>query len=186
METLIQKLVEAYGPSGFEGQMRELIRPEIEPLADEISVDAMGNLIALKKGDGSGLRVMVAAHMDEIGVMVTHITKEGFLQFTNIGGVFPHTLMGNRVQFADGTIGVVYSERVENRSEIHPLENHYIDIGAADKESCHIEVGAAAGFVRPFQSQGGRLTAKSMDDRIGCAIMIEAFKQLATTPHDAD
>ncbi|MFZ0545364.1 MAG: hypothetical protein WAM60_07995, partial [Candidatus Promineifilaceae bacterium] len=76
MEALIKKLVEAYGPSGFEGQMRALIRPEIESLADEITVDAMGNLIALKKGDGSGLKVLVAAHMDEIGVMVTHITKE--------------------------------------------------------------------------------------------------------------
>jgi endoglucanase len=184
MEALIQKLVEAYGPSGFEGQMRELIRPEIEPLADEISVDAMGNLIALKKGDGSGLRVMVAAHMDEIGVMVTHITKEGFLQFTNIGGVFPHTLMGNRVQFGDGTIGVIYSERIENRGDVHPLEKHYIDIGATSKDDCHIEVGAAAGFARPFQAQDGRLTAKSMDDRIGCVVAIEAFKQLATTPHD--
>jgi endoglucanase len=127
---------------------------------------------------------MVAAHMDEIGVMVTHITKEGFLQFTNIGGVFPHTLMGNRVQFGDGTIGVIYSERIENRGDVHPLEKHYIDIGATSKDDCHIEVGAAAGFARPFQAQDGRLTAKSMDDRIGCVVAIEAFKQLATTPHD--
>ena len=107
MNELIKKLVEAYGPSGFEDGMRDLIRPEIEPYADEISVDAMGNLIALKKGDGTGKKVMIAAHMDEIGVMVTHITKEGFLRFTNIGGVYPHTLLGARVQFANGTIGVV-------------------------------------------------------------------------------
>jgi endoglucanase len=184
MEALIKKLVEAYGPSGFEGQMRMLIRPEIESLADEISVDAMGNLIALKKGDGSGLKVLVAAHMDEIGVMVTHITKEGFLRFTNIGGVFPHTLLGNRVQFGDGTIGVIYSERLEERDSVNPLEKHYIDIGATSKEDCHIEVGAAAGFVRPFQMQGGRYTAKTMDDRIGCVVIIEAFKRLAATPHD--
>jgi endoglucanase len=184
MNELIQKLVEAYGPSGFEDQMRALIRPEIEGLADEISVDVMGNLIALKKGDGSGLKVMVAAHMDEIGVMVTEITDEGFLYFTNLGGVFPHTLMGNRVQFEDGVIGVIYSERIEDRSSINSLEKHYIDIGATSKADCHIEVGAAAGFVLPFQVQGSRLTAKSMDDRIGCVVVIEAMKQLDSTPHD--
>ncbi len=184
METLIKKLVEAYGPSGFEGQMRALIRPEIESLADEISVDAMGNLIAFKKGDGSGLKVLVAAHMDEIGVMVTHITKEGFLRFTGIGGVFPHTLAGNRVQFADGTIGIVYTEPLDERDAVHPLENHYIDIGATGKGDCHIQVGAAGGFVRPFMAQGNRYTSKTMDDRIGCVVIIEAFKRLTTTPHD--
>ena len=184
MEALIKKLVEAYGPSGFEGQMRDLIRPEIESLADEISIDAMGNLIAFKKGDGTGLKVLVAAHMDEIGVMVTHVTKEGFLRFTGIGGVFPHTLLGNRVQFADGTIGVIYCEPLDKRDAVHTLEKHYIDIGATSKEACHIEVGAAGGFVRPFMAQGSRYTSKTMDDRIGCVVIIEAFKRLAASPHD--
>ncbi|MCI0397089.1 MAG: M42 family metallopeptidase [Chloroflexi bacterium] len=184
MKELIKKLVEAYGPSGFEDHMRQLIRPEIEPLADELSVDAMGNLIALKKGDGRGLKVMVAAHMDEIGLMVSHITKEGFLRFTNIGGVFPHTLMGGRVQFANGTIGVVYSERLPDWSKIHPLDKHYIDVGASSPEDCPVEVGDAAGFVQQLLVQGSRYTAKSMDDRIGCVVAIEAFKQLASTPHD--
>jgi endoglucanase len=144
----------------------------------------MGNLISLKRGDGSGLKVLVAAHMDEIGVMVTHVTKEGFLRFTGIGGVFPHTLTGNRVQFADGTIGVIYCEPLDARDDVHPLEKHYIDIGASSREDCHIGVGAAAGFARPFLAQGGRYISKTMDDRIGCAVMIEAFKRLAGSPHD--
>ena len=114
MNDLIKKLVEAYGPSGFEDQMRELIRPEIESYADELSVDAMGNLIAFKKGNGDGLKVMLAAHMDEIGVMVSHITKEGFLRFTNIGGVMPHNLRGSRVQFANGTVANVIASRVSD------------------------------------------------------------------------
>ena len=79
MNDLIKKLVEAYGPSGFEDQMRDLIRPEIESLVDELWVDAMGNLIGRKQGRGNGRKVMGAAHMDEIGVMVTHITEDGFL-----------------------------------------------------------------------------------------------------------
>lgn len=184
MNDLIKKLVEAYGPSGFEEQVRELIKAEIEGLVDEMRVDAMGNLIAVKKGDGSGLRVMVAAHMDEIGLMVTHITEEGFLRFTNIGGIYPHTLMGNRVQFDDGTIGVIYSDRLEDRQKIHPLEKHYIDVGAGSRDESPIRVGDAAGFQRALLVQGDRLSAKSMDDRIGCVVAIEALRRLQDTPHD--
>ncbi|MBK8984576.1 MAG: M42 family metallopeptidase [Chloroflexi bacterium] len=184
MNELIKKLVEAYGPSGFEDGLRDLIRPEIEAYADEIRVDALGNLIATKKGDGSGLKVMIAAHMDEIGVMATHITKEGFLRFTNIGGVLPHNLMGSRVQFANGVIGVIGSDRIDDRGKIHPLNKHYIDVGASSPEDCPVAVGDAAGFVRPFQSQGSRLTSKAMDDRIGCAVAIETLKRLHSTPHE--
>ncbi len=184
MNELIKKLVEAYGPSGFEDGMRDLIRPEIEKYVDEISVDAMGNLIALKKGDGSGLKVMIAAHMDEIGVMVSHINKEGFLRFTNIGGVYPHTLLGGRVQFANGIIGVVHCDRLTDRSKVHTLDKYFIDVGATSPEDCPVGVGDAAGFVRPFLAQGNRLTAKSMDDRIGCVVAIEALKKLKKTPHD--
>lgn len=184
MNDLIKRLVEAYGPSGFEDQMREIIRPEIEPYADEISVDAMGNLIARKKGSGEGVTVMIAAHMDEIGVMVTHINKEGFLRFTNIGGVMPHTLRGNRVQFADGTVGIVNSDRIEDRTKIHPLNKHFIDVGASSKDDCPVQVGDAAGFQRDFMAQGDFLTAKSMDDRIGCVVAIETLKRLTATPHD--
>lgn len=181
---LIKRLVEAYGPSGFEENLRALIRPEIEPYADEIEVDAMGNLIAHKRGDGSGLKVMVAAHMDEIGVMATHITEKGFLRFTSIGGVYPQTLMGNRVQFEDGTVGVIYSEKLEGKGKVHGLDKHYIDVGAGSREECPIRVGDAAGFTRDFLAQGQMLSAKSMDDRIGCALMIEAMQRLESTPHD--
>ncbi len=184
MNELIKKLVEAYGPSGFEDGMRDLIRPEIEAYADEISVDALGNLIAVKKGDGSGLKVMIAAHMDEIGVMVTHVTKDGFLRFTNIGGVLPHNLMGSRVQFANGTIGLISSDRIEDRNKIHPLNKFFIDVGASSPADCPVGVGDAAGFVRPFMAQGSRLTAKTMDDRIGCAIAIETLKRLKSAPHE--
>lgn len=181
---LIKKLVEAYGPSGFEDVMRDLIRPEIEAHADDVRVDAMGNLIARRKGDESGLKVMLAAHMDEIGLMVTHVTEEGFLRFTNIGGIYPHTLMGNRVQFADGTIGVIYSEKLEGSRKVHGLDKHYIDVGAGSREECPIGVGDAAGFSRTFLTQGNFLSAKSMDDRIGCAVAIEALQRLEETPHD--
>jgi endoglucanase len=184
MNDLIKKLVEAYGPSGFEDQIRALIRDDVEPLVDDVSVDPLGNLIAYKKGSGGGKKVMVAAHMDEIGVMVTHITEKGFARFTNIGGVRRQTLMGNRVQFADGTVGVIYSEKLDDRTKVHPLDRHYIDVGATSRESCPVQVGDAAGFSRTFIAQGDFLSAKSMDDRIGCVVAIETLRRLQTTPHE--
>jgi tetrahedral aminopeptidase len=187
MNELIKKLVEAYGPSGFEDGVRKLIQPEVESYADEVTVDALGNLIAFKKGAADSadrLKVMIAAHMDEIGLMVTHITKDGFLRFTNIGGVRRHTLLGSRVRFGNGTIGVIYSDRIENASQVHPLDKHYIDVGASSPQDCPVSVGDAAVFIRPFLTQNGRLIAKSMDDRIGCAVAIETLRRLDSSPHD--
>ena len=184
MNDLIKKLVEAYGPSGFEDQMRDLIRPEVEPYVDEISVDAMGNLIAFKKGNGEGLKVMIAAHMDEIGLMITHITEAGFCRFTNIGGIRPHTLLGNRVQFADGRVGIIYSDRFKDRTTLHDLDKHFIDVGATSREDCPVQVGDAAGFKREFLAADKMLSAKSMDDRIGCVVGIEALKRIKDSAHD--
>lgn len=184
MDELIKKLVEAFGPSGFEDQIRELIRDEIDGLADDVSIDAMGNLIVHKEGDGDGLKVMIAAHMDEIGIMTTHITEKGFLRFTKIGGLRPQALMGGRIQFADGLIGTIYTEKLETWNKIHPLDKHYIDVGGTSREDCPIEVGTTGGFLGPFIAQGTRRIAKSMDDRIGCAVAIEALKQLDQSHHD--
>ncbi len=183
MNELTQKLATAYGPSGFEDGIRELIRTEIEPYADDIRVDPMGNLIARvgQKQNGQGKKVMIAAHMDEIGIMVTHITEKGFLRFTNVGGLRTATLSGNRVQFADGTIGVIYVDRNETS-----LDKHYIDVGATSREDCPVRVGDAAGFQREFFAQGTRLTSKALDDRIGCVVAIETMKNLrdSGTPHE--
>src|SRR5688572_21233566 len=133
MKDLIRKLVEAWGPSGFEHQIRSLIRQEVEGVADEIRVDALGNLICrVGKQTNNGIKVMIAAHMDEIGVMVSHIDRQGFLRFTNIGGVFQATLHGNRVKFENGVVGTISVEDAwgANRNALPFLSNYYIDIGA--------------------------------------------------------
>lgn len=184
MNTLLKQLVEIHGPSGFEDQVRDLIHSEIESFAEEISVDALGNLIAVKRGQGGGLKIMVAAHMDEIGLMVSHVSKDGFLRFTNLGGVFPPTLLGNRVQFDDGTLGIIYAEGKDFPREMPPLDKFFIDVGASSKEDCPVQVGEAASFVRELAVQGNRWTAKSMDDRIGCYVAIEVLKNLQSTPHE--
>lgn len=179
---LLKKLVESFGPSGYEDQVREMIRPEIAAYADEIKVDTMGNLIVHKKGNG--LKVMVAAHTDEIGLMTTHITEKGFLRFTNIGGVRLNTLTGNRVQFADGRIGIIHSEPIDDASKLQPMSKHFIDVGATGRDNCPVRVGTPAGFKGEFIVQGQYLTSKTMDDRIGCYIAIETLKRLTQSPHD--
>ena len=122
MKALIQKLVKSVGPSGYETAVRDLVRAEVEGLADEVRVDALGNLIARKgRRAASGLRIMLSAHMDEIGVIATHVDENGFVRFTTIGGVRPHTCMGGRVRFVNGVQGVIGAERLEDAVTIAHL-----------------------------------------------------------------
>ncbi|MEK7785907.1 MAG: M20/M25/M40 family metallo-hydrolase [Chloroflexota bacterium] len=183
MKPLIKKLVESYGPSGHEDQIRDLIRGEIKGLADYVTVDPLGNLIAvIKKKSKSGRKVMLAAHMDEIGVIATHVDAKGFVRFLPIGGVSALTCLGGRVRFADGTLGVI---GIEDRKINSPsLDQMFIDVGATGAGDCPVKVGAAAGFYRPFEEVGSRLVAKSMDDRVGCAVLIEVMRGLKRTPHE--
>lgn len=184
MKSIIQKLVETPGPSGFEYEIRDVIREAIGDAADEIRVDALGSLIA-KKGTRTenGLRVMVSAHIDEIGLMVTHIDEKGFARFTNIGGINPLTCYGGRVLFMNGTRGVIGMDGIES-GKTPKLKDFFIDVGATSKDDCPIKVGDVCGFERPFLDMGKRMVAKSMDDRISAAIAIEALKRLESTPHE--
>ena len=184
MKSIIQKLVETPGPSGFEYQIRDVIREIIGDAADEVRVDALGSLIA-KKGTQTdqGMRVMISAHIDEIGLMVTHIDENGFLRFANIGGVSPLTCFGGRVMFMNGTQGVIGMDGIE-RGKMPKLSDLFIDVGATSKDDCPVKVGDVCGFERPFLDLGKRMVAKSMDDRIAAAVAIEALKRLESTPHE--
>lgn len=190
MKALIQKLVQVPGPSGYETQMREVIRAEVQSAADEIRVDSLGNLI-VRKGSRQpeGKRIMLSAHMDEIGVIVTHIDENGFLRFTNLGGVRPYNHIGGRVRFLDGTIGVVGMERMSSTSKMPSLENLYIDVGASGPDDCPVRVGDVAAFERTFavlQGKNGseKLVSKAMDDRISVAVLIECLRKLGDSPHE--
>jgi endoglucanase len=184
MKSLIQKLVETPGPSGFEFKIRDVIREAVSIYADDIHVDALGNLIAKKgKKTEKGMRVMISAHIDEIGLMVTHINDKGFARFTNIGGINPLTCYGGRVRFMNGTRGVIGMDGVEP-GKTPKLSDLYIDVGATAKADCPIKVGDVCGFERPFLDLGKRWVAKSMDDRIAAAVAIETLKRLETTPHE--
>ncbi len=184
MKELIKRLTETYGPSGREERIRDLIRTEVEALADEITVDALGNLIAHKRGSGQGKKVMLAAHMDEIGLIASYVDEQGFVRCQAVGGVDVMTLLGSRVQFADGSCGVIYAEnRLEFRKD-PTLDKLYVDVGAATRQEAEERLGEATSFVRPFTDLGQRIVAKAFDDRIGCAVLIETLRELEGSAHD--
>ena len=185
MKQLIQNLTETFSPSGYEDAIREMILAEIRPLADETRVDALGNIIA-RKGEkaSNGQRVMVAAHMDEIGLIATHIDEAGFVRFTTIGIPFPRYLLGGRVRFASGVQGIIGSETPDKKNEIPPVDRLFIDVGALNKKNCPVNVGDVAAFDRPFVEIGKRLVAKSLDNRAGVAVAIETMRRLGDGPNE--
>ncbi|HNS62429.1 MAG TPA: M42 family metallopeptidase [Anaerolineales bacterium] len=187
MKPLLKQLTETFGPSGYEENVRKLVRAEVKLLADEIKVDALGNLIARKrpsKFTKDTKKIMIAAHMDEIGLMVSHIDENGFARFSNIGGVFGRYVPGGRVRFLNGVTGVLGHDRLEKVHETPALDKIYIDVGATSKKDCPVKVGDVAAFGRSFVEMGNRLVAKSMDDRVGVLVAIETLRSLKSTPHD--
>ncbi len=183
MKDLIKKLTEAYGPSGSEDKIMGLVRQEIEPYAGEIKTDKMGSLMAVKKG--SGARVMLAAHADEIGLIVTHIDKNGFLRFSSVGGVSTFRLSGMRVVFGNGQVGVIDLEKVDDPARAG-MDKMFIDIGASSKEEAEskVSIGDFAVFRQDCVDLGNRVIAKAMDDRIGCVVLVEVAKRLKNSPNE--
>ena len=194
MKELVKRLSEAFGPSGSEEQIRSIIRSEVEQYADEIRVDAMGNLICRvapknpAPGSGPGAvpkRIMVDAHMDEIGIVVSYIDDKGFLRFSPVGGLSPHVLLGQKVVFADGTVGVFGTEKLDDIKDLK-FDKMFIDIGARDRAEAQakVRVGDAAAMVSSFADMGERVSGKAMDDRIACLVLIEAMRRARPQVHE--
>lgn len=174
---LLKKLVDAFSPSGDERIVAEIIKDEIKSYVDEIIIDSLGNLIAHKKGNGK--KVMVAAHMDQIGLLITDIDEKGFLRFTNIGGISPYISYGQRVVFKNGRIGIVYAESMDDMSKLK-LENMYIDIGVNSREEAEkrIGIGDTCVYISQYYEDENNVISGCLDDRIGCYVLIEALKDL--------
>src|SRR5260221_3603663 len=145
MKPLIKKLVEAWGPSGSEDQIRALVRAEISGLADSITVDPLGNLIAIvKKKAKHGQKIILAAHLDEIGFVVSHIDERGFARVQPFGGINPLACVGGRVRFADGRLGVIgLGTRRDDFNKPPAPSEMVVDVGAASRPHWPLHVGDA-------------------------------------------
>lgn len=187
MKQLLKTLTETFGPSGHEEEVRKIILKEARPLADEVRVDALGNLIVRKKPAANAKtqkRIMLAAHMDEIGVIASHIDRKGFVRFTNIGGTFGRYTLGARIRFLNGVTGVVGFDRLEQVDQAPAMNKMYIDVGATSRENCPVKVGDFGAFERSYMEMGDRIVAKSLDDRSGVIVLLETLRALKSTPND--
>ncbi|NJC96282.1 MAG: M42 family metallopeptidase [Anaerolineae bacterium] len=187
MKKLLKQLTETFGPSGYEENVRRIVQAEIKPLVDDMKVDALGNLIARRKParqTKDTKRIMIAAHMDEIGLIVSHVDDNGFVRFSPIGAASRKYVLGGRVRFLNGTQGVIASDRLDNVNELPTFDKVYIDVGATGRKDCPVKVGDVAAFDRSFTELGNRLVAKSMDNRVGVLVAIETLRLLKTSPHE--
>ncbi|GAB1469765.1 M42 family metallopeptidase [Chloroflexota bacterium] len=187
MKPLLKTLTETFGPSGYEDEIRKVIEKEVKPFADEIRVDAMGSLIVRKKPTvkaKNSRRIMLAAHMDEIGVIASHVDTNGFVRFASNGGVFGRYTLGARIRFLNGVTGVVGFDKLESVNDAPSMSKMYIDVGASSRKDCPIKVGDFGAFERSYLEMGNRLVAKSMDDRAGVVVLIETLKSIKSTPND--
>jgi endoglucanase len=186
---VLRKLLTAPGPSGYEGTAAAVWREAASAFA-EVTHDTLGSSVARVSGTGDGLRLAVLGHIDEIGVMVSHIDEKGFLRFAGVGGWDPVILVGQRVEIqgpngrVPGVVGKkpIHLLKEEERKQATELRQLHIDIGAADAEEAkkHVrvgDVGVVAG--EPVDVLGARVVSRSMDNRLGCFVAYEAARLVA-------
>ena len=179
---LLKRLSEACGGPGQEDEVRNLIRDEVTPLVDEISTDALGNLITLRRGNQEGPRVMIAAHMDEVALMIMAIESSGLLKFNPIGGIDPRVLVAKTVVIGKnrvpGVIGSkpIHLQRPEEREKAISINEMFIDIGVSIKSEAEklVKIGDLDYFSTKFAEIGNdKFKGKAFDDRVGCSLLID-------------
>lgn len=193
---LLSELCRTPGGPGREERIRKVVIRELKPLVDRIDVDRMGNVVATRAPRGKGApkkgarRVMLSAHMDEISLIVTHIEKDGFLRFSTLGGFDPKTLSAQRVivHGKKDLIGLIGSKPIhimneEERSKMPHIETFFIDLGMSEAQVRKIvSVGDLATRERDFVEVGDLVSTKSLDDRVGVFVMIEAVRKVKAHP----
>ena len=182
---MLEKLSNAFGPSGYEDEVRNIIKNEMQNFCDEIYVDCIGNLICHKKGVLiNNKSIMLTAHMDEVGFIISYVTDKGYLKFQTIGGIDPEVLISKKILIGErkicGVIGTKPIHHNKSGDEIIKISDLYIDIGAKSKDDAlkYIEIGDYACFDSKYVEFGdGFIKAKALDDRVGCYNMINIAKR---------
>lgn len=172
-----------FGPSGQEKQIADRLGELARPMADEVAADTLGNLIVHK--EGSGPKILLAAHMDTIGFMVTHVENNGFLRVGKLGGIDPREVLGVPVRFQSGVLGMVYEDEglEDKRREMGHL---YLDIGAKDGQEAksQVQVGDVAVYDTPLRQSGRAVMGPYLDNRLSCAVALKALELAQDGPND--
>ena len=187
MLNLLKQLCALSGVSSWEDEVRDFIRQKAQPYADSIRVDALGNLIVFKKGEKStGGKLLLSAHMDEVGLMITRIEDDGTLRFDSVGGIDRRVLMGKRVYVGKDRLPAVIGSKpihltsASERKSVPKMEDLYLDLGFENREEAEklVEMGDIAVFDEECVEYGnGLLKAKALDDRVGCAVLLKLLEE---------
>lgn len=189
MIDLLRKLTAAYGVSGTENEISNIISSLISPWVDEIRKDKLGNLICIKRikpllnsgSDGSSTKIMFASHMDSIGIISTFADENGFIRFSNVGWVSQYFALGQRVKFENGVSGVIfYEQEIENMKELK-LSKMFIDVGAKSRDEAlkMVPVGTTGIITSDFLVQKDAVISNYLDNRAGCAVLIETARLIS-------
>ncbi len=196
VERLLEELTNAHGPSGFEAPVRKIVQRELQPLADEIQTDGLGSLIARLGDSTAGPRIMIAVHLDEVGMIVKRITPDGFVKFQTVGGILDKALISQRylIRTRTGMIRGVAGLKTphvmsqQEKGRITPQSEIFIDVGASSRQDAEQRLRIRPGDPIAPDSRFMKLNspklyiAKAWDDRAGVGVAIEAFKNLKLKP----
>ncbi len=196
VKEILKKFAEAPGVSGYEDGVREVIKSEVSRYVDEVRVDRIGNLICVKKGKGKG-KVMLVAHMDEIGLVVRYIDEKGYIHVAPVGGVDPRLLLSSRVVIwgsggpVEGVVGVkpIHLLSEEERRRVPSWQDIVVDIGASSREeaSKYVSVGDVVTLEKRFvELMNGQVAVRAADDRAGCAVLAAVAKEIANEEPEMD
>ena len=188
---LLERLCKADAPSGFEEEVRGIVLSEIKNYADEITVDNMGNVLVFKKGMKTPKKkLLLSAHMDEVGFIVTDIKSDGTLKFAEVGGINDTAVFAKQVKVGKNKISGVINAKpthllsADERKKVPSKDTLCIDIGAKDKEDAekYVSLGDMVTFDSPYENKNGRIISKAIDDRFGCLVLMEMIK--SELPYD--
>ncbi len=187
MRELIKSLCAQYGATGNESNITGFIRGLVAPYVDEIRTDALGNLICVKKpSKDGGKRIMIAAHTDHIGFIVTDADKNGFLRVHNVGGIDRGVSLNRHVVFENGVSGVLSYELQDYNPASNDMSVLFIDIGAKSREDAlsKVMIGDVAVYAPDVFDLGDYISGPSMDDRVGCAVLVKLLRETKNCPHE--
>lgn len=182
---LLETLCNADGVSGDEDDIRDIIKKAVQPYSDKTETDRLGNIICFREGKNHDRKIMLSAHMDEVGFIISSVTDSGYLKFKTVGGIDTRVILGKRVRFRNGTCGIIGVKAIhlltkEEEKSVPKVSQLYIDIGARNKDEAkkYVSVGDYACFDTEYELIGsGRIKAKAVDDRAGCCALVEVMKE---------
>ncbi|BAD40066.1 M42 family metallopeptidase [Symbiobacterium thermophilum] len=180
----VRELARLWGPSGREQRVHDALKAQIAPFVDEVRTDGFGNLLAVRKGREGGRRVLLSAHMDTPGAIALNVTDKGLIYLAPVGGLKVHHAVGQRVVWGSGALGVLQYEHVEEPKDLS-FRKLFCDIGAATKEEAleRVSLGDMCTLAGTVEAWGDLVVGPGLDNRLGCAVLLEVAERLGSGPH---